>query len=172
MHNHLRCIFSTLEQEKYNEVVRKFIADLHTMAAMPLSLSLPNSPTSAVPEPKKAPSPPTLRRAMAIAGKMLEKAKNSGSSQEENIQADQQCASPLEKEIAHDDVRDQILSITANCSFSTGSESIAKYLQPSSNKLLRLPSVDLKTVPLLCNPGLRQPCEKPHQSDVDKGEQC
>ena len=76
------------------------------MAAMPLSLSLslPNSPTSAVPEPKKAPSPPTLRRAMAIAGKMLEKAKNSVSSQEENIQADQQCASPLEKEIAHDDV--------------------------------------------------------------------
>ena len=78
------------------------------MAAMPLSLSLPNSPTSAVPEPKKAPSPPTLRRAMAIAGKMLEKANNSVSSQEENIQADQQCASPLEKEIAHDDVWDQI----------------------------------------------------------------
>ena len=77
------------------------------MAAMPLSLRLPNSPTSAVPEPKKAPSPPTLRRAMAIAGKMLEKAKNSASSQEENVQADQ-CASPLEKEIAHDDVWDQI----------------------------------------------------------------
>ena len=144
------------------------------MAAMPLSLSLslPNSPTSAVPEPKKAPSPPTLRRAMAIAGKMLEKAKNSVSSQEENIQAGQQCASPLEEEIAHDDVRDQILSITANCSFSTGSESTAKYLQPSSNKLLRLPSVDLKTGPLLCDPGLREPCEKPGQSDVDKGEQC